>query len=386
VFVVRRSKVEDVPTLVKLARMVHFINLPADQDVIMAKVLHSRNSFIRAGGGEASTRTRHRSGEMAGLGSALADTDVFMFTLEDTETGACLGTSQVVSHMGSPGNPNVSFRLSERRFYSKTLQTGSTQTVARLYLDESGPTELGGLIVQPSFRRHKLRLGRFLSLVRFHFIGLHRDVFADRLVAEMMAPITPDGRNLLWEYLGRRFINLSYTEADRFCQVSREFITALLPREDIYVTLLPPEARAVLGQVGQETVPARLMLERLGFEYRGFVDPFDGGPHLHANVDDVSLVRDSAWRLLGDPAPASECKLRGFVSVLDTDGDFRAVECDFKEAGRDRIALPRKWLKLLGADPGDRVGVTPLAAPGAPASTPRAARRKGSTKKGRAAS
>ena len=361
-FLVRRSKIEDVPTLLKLARMVHFINLPADQDVIMAKVLHSRNSFIRAGGGESASRARQRAGEMAGLGASLADTDVFMFTLEDTETGACLGTSQVVSRMGGPGNPNVSFQLSERRFYSKTLQTGSTQTVAKLFLDESGPTELGGLIVQPSFRRHKLRLGRFLSLVRFHFIGLNRDVFADRLVAEMMAPITPDGRNLLWEYLGRRFINLSYTEADRFCQVSREFMTALLPREEIYVTLLPPEARAVLGQVGQETVPARLMLERLGFEYRGFVDPFDGGPHLHADADDVSLVRDSSWETLGEPVAAGECKGHGIVSVLDTDGAFRAVECDFGDAGAAGIAMQRKWMKALGAEPGDRVGVTRLPA------------------------
>src|SRR5690606_10809340 len=135
----------------------------------------------------------------------------------------------------------------KREFFSKSLQTGTSHIVARLHADESGPTEIGGLILQPASRGH--RLGRFLSLVRFHLMGLHREMFADRVLAEMMAPITLDGRNMLWEYLGRRFIPLSYTEADMHCQRSREFISALLPQEDIYLSLLPPEARDVVGRV-----------------------------------------------------------------------------------------------------------------------------------------
>lgn len=358
-FIVRRSKIEDAPTLLKLARMVHFINLPAAQDIITEKILHSRGSFIRAAGGVSPLRKQHHADQsLGGLQSALHESDLFMFTLEDTENGACLGTSQVLAHMGGPGSPNVSFQLLERRFYSQTLQTGTTQTVAKLYLDESGPSEVGGLILQPSYRRHKQRLGRFLSLVRFHFVGLHRDVFADRMLAEMMAPITPDGQNLLWEQLGRRFIGLSYTEADRFCQVSREFITSLLPHEEIYLTLLSPEARAVIGQVGKETVPARIMLERLGFEYCGFVDPFDGGPHLHARTDDITLVRETSWKKLGDTVTAAQCNDHAIVSTLDTDGEFRAIQCPIKSGAR--IGLQRSSMRLLGIEPGHRIGVTPL--------------------------
>jgi arginine N-succinyltransferase len=170
-------------------------------------------------------------------------------------------------------------------------------------------------------------------------------------------------QTLLWEYLGRRFIGLSYTEADRFCQVSREFITSLLPREEIYLALLPPEARAVVGRVGQETVPARKMLERLGFEYRGFVDPFDGGPHLHANTDDVSIIRHTHWARLGDSVPKSQCKSPGIISILDTDGDFRSINTDFKAVQKDRISLDKASMAILGAEPGNRVGVTPLDKP-----------------------
>ncbi len=44
-FLIRPATVEDTPTLLKLAKMVHFINLPADPDVIHTKIVRSRKSF-----------------------------------------------------------------------------------------------------------------------------------------------------------------------------------------------------------------------------------------------------------------------------------------------------------------------------------------------------
>jgi arginine N-succinyltransferase len=324
-----------------------------------------------------------------------------MFVLEDTSipavadtpnsnrhkaSGAVLGTSQIISRMGGPGQPNVSFQLSRKEMFSTSLQVGATHIVAKLVLDETGPTEIGGLILQPSYRGHKMRLGRFLSLVRFHVIGLYRPMFADAVLAEMMAPITPDGHNTLWEYLGRRFINLSYTEADRFCQYSKEFMTSLLPQEEIYLTLLPPEARAVIAQVGPETVPARKMLEKLGFAYRDRIDPFDGGPHLEAQTDSIPLVRNTSRAILGEAASAAACNRHGIVSVLDGDGEFRAIETEFAlEAGTLRLARPS--MKLLRVDPGVMAGYTPLdSAPQKPSGAAKAregrARSKGAARNG----
>src|SRR5690606_14400921 len=121
-----------------------------------------------------------------GFGSALTASDLFMFVLEDTESESVLGTSQIIAHMGGPGNPIVGLKLTKREFFSATLQAGHTHTVATLSLDDSAPSEIGGLILQPSYRRHKQRLGRLLSLIRFHFVALHRELFADAIVAEMM--------------------------------------------------------------------------------------------------------------------------------------------------------------------------------------------------------
>jgi arginine N-succinyltransferase len=175
----------------------------------------------------------------------------------------------------------------------------------------------------------------------------------------MMAPITLDGQNMLWEYLGRRFIPLSYSEADKHCQRSREFIAALLPKEDIYLSLLPPEARDVVGRVGEETVPARRMLEKLGFQYKDRIDPFDGGPHLEAVTDQIPVVKGTYQAALS-AATAASCTDRAFVSVLSDDGDFRVVEADVCLDGKRGLGVPKTLLSTMGWEAGMSVGVTPL--------------------------
>jgi arginine N-succinyltransferase len=394
VFLIRRAKIEDVPTLLKLARMVHFINLPADKDIITEKVMRSRESFIKAAGvgddsggdgaghddqgrsrveaGAAAEETPGRTatvgsgGGQAGAGDGLASlirsSDQFMFVIEDVSPGGggVLGTSQIISKMGGPGQANVSFKLSRKEMFSTSLQIGATHILAKLVLDESGPTEIGGLILQPSYRGHRLRLGRFLSLVRFHVMGMFRSLFSAKVIAEMMGPMMADGQNTLWEYLGRRFINLTYNEADRFCQYSKEFMFTLLPREEIYLTLLPPEARAVIGQVGPETAPARRMLEKLGFRYLDHIDPFDGGPHLEAATDEITLVKDTQRAILGPPAAGVKSATHGFVSVIDGDGEFRAIEADYELDRQGRLRLSQAQLDVLGAEPGVSAGCTPL--------------------------
>lgn len=365
-FVIRQAHPSDVSTLLKMARSVYFINLPPDRDVISEKVRSSRASFAVARGG--ASHVKPRGGSANGRSqSAAGESPSFMFVLEDTESGAIAGTSAVVAEMGTPGNPNVSLQLRRREFFSTDLQTGATHVTAKLVLDEDGPTELGGLIVAPGYRGHKQKLGKQLSLIRFHYIGLHRNAFKDRLLAEMMAPITPDGQNTLWEYFGRRFINLSYQEADRFCAHSREFMTSLLPREEIFLTLLPPEARALIGQVGPDTIPARRMLEKLGFVYRDRIDPFDGGPHIECETQNVNLVRDTKSVEFSGVCAASDAKSVAFVSYEggSDNAEFRALQCNYRFAGdaEDAIQLSKATAKALGVEEGASLGFTPLEAP-----------------------
>lgn len=343
-FLVRPAVGDDLPTLLKLAKMVHFINLPADKDIIAAKIGRSRRSF---------------SGQVKDGHERL-----FMFVLEDTESGAVVGTSAVMSCISWPGWPHVYLQVRRRSYFSEDLQQGSMHTTVQFGTDESGPSEVGGLILAPGYRGHRDRLGSLLSLIRLHFVGLHRAQFADRMLAELMGPVTPDSRTLLWEYLGRRFINLSYNEADLFCQHGKEFMTSLWPRDEMHVSILPAEARALIGKVGEETVAAKAMLERQGFRFNGQVDPFDGGPYLEAKTDEIPLVRATRSLTLagaldeGAGAKGAVATV-GFVSFRSKEHGYRAVRAPIRVDG-DEVRIPEPVIELLGPRKGNQIGVTPL--------------------------
>ncbi|MGA0420120.1 MAG: arginine N-succinyltransferase [Phycisphaerales bacterium] len=343
-FIIRPATAEDLPTLLKLARMVHFINLPNDRDALAAKIVRSRRSFA----GECDD-VRERE---------------YMFVLEDLDSGNVIGTSAIISCISWPGHPHTYLSLKRRSMFSEDLQTGQVHLTLEFGTDESGPSELGGLILAPGYRGHAEKLGSFLSLVRLHFLALHREAFSDRILAELMGALTPDSRNLLWEYLGRRFINLSYTEADLFCQHSKEFITSLFPRGEIYASLLPAEARNLIGRVGEETRPARRMLERQGFEFKDHVDPFDGGPYIEARLDRIPIVAATRRGRCGLADDAALADAPWCMASCEGELGFRAVRTRVADhADPDGLAhISPAAAKALGATEGDQIGWTPVSA------------------------
>jgi arginine N-succinyltransferase len=340
-FIIRQATIDDMGELLKLSRLVHSFNLPQDKDALAAKIARSRRSFA---GQAASERERE-----------------FVFVLEDTESRSVIGTSSVYSCISWPGHPHLFFRVRKREHYSDDLGTGQVHVTIQLDTDESGPSEVGGLILAPGYRRHPERLGWMLSMVRFHFMGLHKRDFKQRILAEMMGALTPDSRSSLWDYLGRRFINLSYTEADTFNQRSKEFITSLFPRTEIYLSLLPPEARRLVGTVGDETQPALRMLERIGFVNRDHVDPFDGGPYLEAQRDEIPVVRSTFARKLVAARPKGR-SLHAIVSAHGNQG-FKATRSRVMLAG-DGVWMPSDAVAVLSAKVGERIGVTLIDAQG----------------------
>ncbi len=66
-----------------------------------------------------------------------------------------------------------------------------------------------------------------------------------------------------------------------------------MPKFPIYTNLLPKEAQEVIGRPHDNTAPAKALLEKEGFRYRGAVDIFDAGPCLEAARDEIHTVRQS---------------------------------------------------------------------------------------------
>ena len=333
-FIIRHAMNEDMPQLLKLSKLVHSFNLPQDKDSLAAKIDRSQRAFA---GSVKDPKGRE-----------------FVFVLEDLDSGSVIGTSAVYSKISWPGHPHLFFKVRKHEHYSHDLGTGQVHVTIQLDTDETGPSEIGGLILAPGYRGHPQKLGSLLSYARFQFIGLHPKWFQQRILAELMGALTPDSHSSLWDYLGRRFINLSYTEADTFNQRSKEFILKLFPSVEIYISLLPPEARQLVGKVGDETLPALHMLEKLGFKAQDHVDPFDGGPYLQASRDDIPIVRHSESRILAGTSTSATHS--GVVSCVGEFG-FRAMRSDFMVSG-DSVRLPAKTIATLGAQSRASIGLT----------------------------
>ena len=76
--------------------------------------------------------------------------------------------------------------------YSETLDKHFVHRMLRIGYNYNGPTEIGGLVLHPAYRRNPAALGKWLSYVRFLYIGLHRASFRDEVLSELLPPLEAD--------------------------------------------------------------------------------------------------------------------------------------------------------------------------------------------------
>jgi arginine N-succinyltransferase len=284
----------------------------------------------------------------------------YLFVLEDPKNGRIRGTSMIIAQHGTREAPHIYLDVSTREHYSSTLDLHFKHTVLSIGYNFEGPTEIGGLVVHPSERGGELRPGRQLSYARFLFIAMFRDKFRDTILAELLPPLLPDGRSLLWESLGRRFTGLSYQEADKASRENKEFIQQLFPSGDIYASLFPDKVQKLIGQVGPEVEGVKRMLEQVGFRYVDRIDPFDGGPHFEAKVKDIRLVSAHRRMRVGEKEPSRSHRPM-LVAVVRPAGRnrFRCVRTEVELSGDD-VHVSGEARDLLEVSAGDRVHLIPF--------------------------
>jgi arginine N-succinyltransferase len=339
VLLLRDARRQDLPALRRLAKVLDTVNLPDDEGALQAMLERSTRSFA----GRIRDPLRRQ----------------YIFVAEDAR-GRVVGTSMIIAQHGTRESPCTFFDVSEREHYSSTLDRHFRHVVLSLGYHFDGPTEIGGLVVDPGARGAPERPGKQLAFVRFLYMALHRDRFRETVLAELMPALSPDGRSAFWESFGRRFTDLDYRTADRLSRENKEFIQQLFPPVDVYATLFPGTVREHLGEVGPATEPVRRLLARIGFRYVSRIDPFDGGPHWEARLEDVTLVRAlrtaplSRTTLAGDAPDALVAVERGGA------GDrFRAVRCAARLLP-DGLRIPAAARRLLAIAPGARVHLVPF--------------------------
>lgn len=267
--------------------------------------------------------------------------------------GEIVATGMVFPRVGAEW-PFYSYRLTRQAAVSRSLGRTKAQMLLNLANDFDGETEVGGLFVDPARRGHAL--GRLMARARYLFIAMHRDWFANRVIAELRGYQDADGRAPVWEAIGRKFYDMDFHDADRTGALhGNQFIADLGPRYPIYVSMLPPDAQAAFGRPHDDGRPARDMLLAEGFRDEGYVDIFDGGPTFVADIDAVRTVRTSercSVRAVGAPAWAG-AMLAGAGHATA----FRAAFGQATHAGEREVDVAPELARLLNVAVGDPVTV-----------------------------
>lgn len=283
----------------------------------------------------------------------------YIFVAEDVVTKQIVGISMAAAQHGTTETPHFFFEVGTEQKHSQTINTGFIHGTLKLKYDTNGPTEIGGLLVNPEWRNSsEERIGRQISFVRFLYMGMHKQKFKRRVLAELLPPLNKSGKSPLWEAVGRRFTNMDYTEADLLSSKNKEFIFSLFPTGKIYVTFLPADARNAIGKVSKDTEPVMHMLKKIGFQYRNQVDPFDGGPHLVANMDDILPIKHlKSYQYAGESTEAIVPAAQGLITPKQI-SPFRAMSAAV-HIQQNNIYFPASQAEYIAAKIGDPIYFMP---------------------------
>ena len=348
-FLLREARPRDKRRLLDLARLLDSVNMPTASRDLDETLKRSGRSF----------RGRIRNRAQA----------VYLFCAEDLTSRRVAGASMIIAKHGTPASPHYYLQIDSDERYSHTLRKMFRHNFLRLRHSMDGPTEVGGLIVDPELRRLPEKVGKQLSWARFLYIAKHRNRFERNIIAEIMPPLTPEHGNLFWDHYGRRMTGLSFREADRLSIHDKEFIRALFPDAPLYTILLPDEVSAFLGAIGEQSRGAVRLLEQAGLRFLEQVDPFDAGPYYGALISELEPVKalrscrvvpgtiSIPGTISRPPDPGERTYL---VAYEDRIAGFRAIQVTTATPEGGRMVLPNGAMAALGVKEGMTVDAIPL--------------------------
>lgn len=249
---------------------------------------------------------------------------VYLFVLEDTDLQKMVGICGIEVALGLK-EPWYNFHVGTQVHASEPLNVYKALPTLYLSNDHTNCSELCTLFLDPDYRLNKN--GKFLSKVRFLFLSAFREYFEDTIVAEMRGYSDENGQSPFWDAVGHKFFDIEFTKADYLSGVGKKaFIAELMPRHPLYVDMLPDAAKEVIGIVHPNTQPAYKLLLEEGLRYKGYVDIFDGGATLQADIENLRAIKDSLPVQI--EVEAAENIMLGnepYIVANDDYSDYRAI-------------------------------------------------------------
>lgn len=267
--------------------------------------------------------------------------ELYLFLLEDSETGNVGGITGIVSKIGAEEPVH---------FFNVELTRPPNLKILRPVSYTNGPSEICSLFLLREFRSGGL--GKLLSLCRFLFIASHPKRFETHTIAEMRGYIK-NGTSPLWNAVGKHFFDASFEKAMKLRDEGKFDLSNIIPEFPIYLSLLPKSVQDIVGKIHPNTKPALLMLEQQGFYQTTEIDIFDAGPKLEAVTHQINAVVNSTEAKVDSIGEDNENSLLSLVS--NTSLDFRACECRITIEKNGSVILPRDAAKALKVEPGSNI-------------------------------
>ncbi|KVO12500.1 arginine N-succinyltransferase [Burkholderia ubonensis] len=336
--VVRVVQTGDVDALVSLAQETGpgLTTFKPDRDALAARIERTRRTLE---------------------GRAAPSEAGYFFVMEDSATGDIAGVCGIESQVGLE-QPFYNYRVSTVVHASQELGVWTRMHALNISHDLTGYAEVCSLFLSPRYRTGGV--GGLLSRSRFMFIAQFRELFPERICAELRGHFDDDGTSPFWRAVGSHFYQIDFNAADYLSSHGRKsFLAELMPRYPVYVDLLPQDAQDAVGLTHRDTLPARKMLEAEGLRYQNHVDIFDAGPVLECHINDLRTVRESVVVpvAIGEPDARVDAP-KSLVSNTSL-GDFRVGVAPGVVAN-GAFVLSADDAAALDVKAGDPVRVLPL--------------------------
>lgn len=330
--IIRTVRDSDLESIFELAQQAYpgMTTLPPDREVLSAKISRSIDSV--------------------GKKVATPADETYFLVMEDTASNKIIGTAAVIACLGSV-DEFYSYKLNKVTHSCKELDKKITVETLNLSNHFEGFAEVATLYLHADYRKHGN--GKLLARSRYLFMAQFRERFPESVMADLRGYFDEDGKSPFWDAVGQHFFDMDFDKADLYGAINgNQFIADLMPKQPLYVNLLPKSAQEVIGRPNVKGKPALQMLNNEGLRWNGHVDIFDAAPSVDTKIDDMTSIKNSHQaELIGiseyegdDQAMVANSDIDSFITGLST----ISVE-------KGGVKLPRQTIKMLGLELGDSV-------------------------------
>jgi arginine N-succinyltransferase len=340
---VRPGRLSDVDALAQMAHAARPVlhSLPHDRHALEARVALSEDSF-RA--------------EVDFPGE-----EFYLFVLEDGASGQLLGTASIVASAGY-AEPFYVFRNDVLIHASRELHVNRKIHALTMSHELTGKSRLAGFYIDPSLANDAA--AHLLSRARMMYVAANRRRFTPEVFSLLLGVTDDGGTSPFWEAVGRKFFGRDFQQIEMASGGrSRTFIAEVMPSYPLYVPLLPEAAQRVLGEPNAKSLVAYDIHLEEGFEPDRFVDIFDAGPVLTAQVDRSACVARNETRTVQEAADHAGEGMTTYLIASNRAGDFRCVLSELPGARVEEAPLGSAARAALGVVHGDKVRSVPLHEP-----------------------